>query len=132
MHVDRASIDHYGVYLKDKYRPPSRGGNTRAWHQHVLTIAGERYSFLAPWSGKFVYKGETVSFEWEWDDTMTYRHVDVTSVMATTSAGSAVWRGERGTKQWRTADTRPPGRRSEWKNSASWASVPKARAPSIF
>lgn len=62
MNIEKAEVEHYGIYLKDKSRPPSRGGNKRAWHQHVITVAGERYSFLAPWSGKFVYSGETVSF----------------------------------------------------------------------
>lgn len=80
MNVEKAEVEHYGVYLKDKSRPPSRGGNKRAWHQHVITIDGEKYSFLAPWSGKFVYSGETVSLAWEWDETGKYRNVDAGSV----------------------------------------------------
>lgn len=63
MQIEKAQVQDYRVYLKDKSRPPSRGGNKRAWHQHAITIDGERYSFLAPWSGKYVYKEETVSFE---------------------------------------------------------------------
>ena len=116
MRVDQATVEHYGVYLKDKSRPPSRGGNSGAWHQHVLTIAGEKYSFLAPWSGKLVYKGETVSFMWKWDTSQKYRNADVATVVAWTPAGDEVWRGARGPKRWRTANTRPPGRRSEWED----------------
>ncbi len=114
MKVEKAEVEHYGVYLKDKSRPPSRGGNKRAWHQHVITIAGERYSFLAPWSGKFVYSRETVSFDWDWDETGKYRNADGLSVVAWSADGKPQRRGERGTKPWRTADTRLPARRSEW------------------
>lgn len=116
MRLEEAEVEHYGVYLKDKPRPPSRGGNSRAWHQHVLTINGDKYSFLAPWSGKLVYKGETVSLDWEWDATGQYRNVDRVSVVAISKGGRQIWRGERGDKRWRTADTRLPGRRSEWED----------------
>lgn len=114
MKVEKAEVQHYGIYLKDKSRPPSRGGNTRAWHQHVITIAGEKYSFLAPWSGKFVYSGETVSFEWDWDETGKYRNAACQTVVAWDANGEPKRRGERGNKAWRTADTRLPVRRSEW------------------
>ncbi|MDP9838645.1 hypothetical protein J2T09_003417 [Neorhizobium huautlense] len=114
MKVEKAEIEHYGVYLKDKSRPPSRGGNKKAWHQHVITIGGESYSFLAAWSGKFVFKNETVSFDWDWDSTQKYRNVDVTSVVAYGKSDEGIRRGERGSKPWRTATTRPPARRSEW------------------
>lgn len=115
MRIEKAKVETYGAYLKDKSRPPSRGGNKRAWHQHVMTISGEKYSFLAPWSGKFVFKGETVSFDWDWDESGKYRNADVDTVVAWTPDGKQMRRGERGNKVWRTAATRPPGRRSEWK-----------------
>lgn len=116
MRVEQAEVEHYGVYLKDKSRPPSRGGNSRAWHQHVLTIDGERYSFLAAWSGKFLYKGETVSFDWDWDEGKRYRNVDASSVVALKANGEEIVRGDRGSKPWRTANNRLPARRSEWKD----------------
>lgn len=116
MRVEKAEVEHYAAYLKDKSRPPSRGGNRGAWHQHVLTVGGETYSFLAPWSGKFVYKGEAVSFDWEWDASGKYRNVDLASVVAFKPNGEQLRRGDRGNKKWRTANTRPPGRRSEWEN----------------
>lgn len=116
MRIERAEIEHYGTYLKEKSRPPSRGGNSGAWHQHVITIAGAKYSFLAPWSGKLVYKGETVSFNWDWDLSGKFRNAELESVVAIKPNGEEIWRGNRHNKKWRTADTRPPGRRSEWEN----------------
>jgi hypothetical protein len=95
---------------------PSGGGNKRAWHRHVITKAGEKYSFLAAWSGKFAYKGETVSFELEWDETGKYRNIDRTTIIAWTADGKGILRGDRGDKVWRTADTRAPARRREWKD----------------
>lgn len=115
-HVEDATPDDYRAILKDKYRPPSRGGNTRAWHQHVMTIAGERYSFLALGARKWVYAGDMVSFTWSWDASRQYRNVDPNSVMVRNKAGEPVVRGERGSKKWRTAETRLPVRRSEWKD----------------
>ncbi|MBZ9810943.1 MULTISPECIES: hypothetical protein [unclassified Mesorhizobium] len=114
MNIDKAEVEHYGLYLKDKSRPPSRGGNKRPWHQHVITIGGERYSFLAQWSGKFVYSGETVSFAWDWGESGKYRNADCLSVVAWDQDGKPKRRGERGSKPWRTADTRLPARRGEW------------------
>lgn len=108
MKREKAQVEHYDVYLKDKSRPPSRGGNKRAWLQHGITFASERYSFLAPGSGKFVYSGEAVSFAWDWDETGNYRNADGLSVVAWGSDGKPQRRGERGNKPWRTADTRLP------------------------
>jgi hypothetical protein len=116
LHVEQAQVDDYRAYLKDKYRPPSKGGNTGAWHQHVLKIGGETYSFLAAHAGKFVYKGETVSFDWEWDETKRFRNVAIDSVVAHKRDGSPVTRGSRGGKAWRTAENRLPARRSNWKD----------------
>lgn len=113
MRIDRAEIESYSVILKDKSRPPSRGGNQRAWHRHAMRISGEIYSFLAPWSGKFVYNGETTSFDWDWDESRTYRNVDRSTISAFKKNGEEVVRGERGNKVWRTADTRLPGSRRE-------------------
>lgn len=116
MRVERAQLEDYKIYLQEKYRPPSKGGNTRAWHSHVMVIDGERYSFLAAWAGRFVYKGETVSFDWDWDTTRKYRNIDRSSVIAYSRAGKEVVRGDRSDKRWRTATTRLPARRSEWKD----------------
>ncbi|NML96123.1 hypothetical protein [Novosphingobium olei] len=81
MRVEKAEVEHYAAYLKDKSRRPSRGSNRGALHQHILTVGGETYSLLASWSGKFVYKAETVSFDWELDGSGNYRNVDLASVV---------------------------------------------------
>jgi hypothetical protein len=116
LRVEEAEIEDYRAFRKDKSRPPSKGGNTGAWHQHVLRIGGESYSFLAAHAGKFVYKGERVSFDWDWDETNRFRNVVVNSVVAHKRDGSPLIRGSRDDKAWRTADTRLPARRGEWKD----------------
>jgi hypothetical protein len=110
LRIEKAVVEEYRASLKDKHRPPSRGGNTRAWHRHVLVIAGEQYSFLAANAGKFVYKDELVIFDWEWDQSGRYRNIDRKSVVAWDASGCPVIRGNRDDKTWRTADTRLPGR----------------------
>ena len=87
---------------KDKPRPPSRGGNTRAWHQHVLTIGGEKYSFLALGARKWAFRKDLVTFDWNWDASESYRNVDPDSLEAFDPKGNFVVRGIRGKKKWRT------------------------------
>lgn len=116
MRIENATVESYTSVLKDKSRPPSRGGNTRAMHRHALTIGGQVFSCLAPWAGKLVYKGETVSFDWDWDASQTYRNIALPTLVAHNAAGEAIVRGDRGSKTWRTAETRPLGRRAEWKD----------------
>ncbi|HEV2897360.1 MAG TPA: hypothetical protein VGX71_05865 [Pseudaminobacter sp.] len=113
MRVENATVDDYGSYLKDKYRPPSRGGNARAWHQHVLTIGGEKYSFLGLGARKWIYSSDTVSFDWDWDESGRYRNVAPGSVETYDKTGKPVTRGDRGEKPWRTADARMPASQRE-------------------
>jgi hypothetical protein len=113
MKIENAPVEHYGAYLKDKYRPPSKGGNTGAWHQHVLTIGGEKYSFLARGSRKWVFASDLVSFEWDWDETKQYRNIKPETVVAKDKGGKLVRRGDRTSKPWRTAETRMPASRRE-------------------
>jgi hypothetical protein len=44
--VENATLQSYETYLRDRHRPPSRGGNGRAWHSHVIKIGEHTYSFL--------------------------------------------------------------------------------------
>lgn len=115
-HVHDAAFQDYRAVLKDKYRPPSKGGNTKAWHQHVVIIEGHRYAFLALGARKWAYKGDTISFDWSWDSSKKYRNVEPNSIVVRDRTGAPVTRGERGHKKWRTAVTRLPGRRREWKD----------------
>src|SRR5712691_1374834 len=82
MRVANAVYESYDTHLAEKSRTPSRGGNSGALHRHVLIIDGDEYSFFAAHSGKFVYKGETVSFTWKWDPSQKYRNIDRNSVIA--------------------------------------------------
>jgi len=115
-HISDAHVEGYRAVLKDKYRPPSKGGNTRAWHQHSFSIGDERFSFLALGARKWIYQGDSVSFDWQWDQSKTYRNVDPDTVMVRDKSGAPIVRGERGGKKWRTATTRLPARRSEWRD----------------
>jgi hypothetical protein len=115
-HIRDATVTLYQKVLTDKYRPPSKGGNARAWHTHILTIKGERYSFQALGARQWVFVGDTVSFDWEWDSTRTYRNVAPESFQTQNNRGEVVVRGDRGRKRWRTADARLPARGSEWRD----------------
>jgi hypothetical protein len=114
--VENASIDRYDTYLQDKHRPPSRGGNGRAWHSHVIRIGENTYSFLGLGFRKWVYLSDSVSFAWSWDRTQRYRNIDPDSIAARDRHGNPVTRGHRGTKPWRTATTRAPVSRREWRD----------------
>lgn len=114
--VEKATVQEYRAFLKDKTRPPSKGGNTRAWHQHTLMIADERYSFLALGAKKWVYASDTVTFEWEWDGSRKYRNIVPESVRTFDKDGNPVERGHHGSKPWRTADVRFPVSRREWRD----------------
>jgi hypothetical protein len=116
MRIERKLIQRYGAYLKDKHRPPSRGGNTRAWHLHVLTIDDKTYSFLALGARKWAFLRDVVTFDWNWDESRSYRNVDRDSFKAFRPTGEFVRRGIRGDKPWRIAETRLPARRKEWKD----------------
>jgi hypothetical protein len=114
--VANAKIDSYETYLKDKHRPPSRGGNSHAWHSHVLTVGSCTYSFLALGFRKWAYKSDTITFDWEWDKTQRYRNIMPESVVVRDKDGDIVIRGYRGSKPWRTATTRAPVSRREWRD----------------
>lgn len=114
--LPRSSLEKYGIYLKDKSRPPSKGGNTKAWHQHVISVAGVTYSFLALGAKKWAFSSDQITFRWSWGSTERYRNIDSETLEVWDKAGNPVIRGIRGFKPWRTAETRLPARRSEWKD----------------
>jgi len=116
MRIERATVDEYKAYLQEPSRPPSRGGNTRAWHSHVLIIGDVRYSFLALGTKKWVFASDVTSFDWEWDETKRYRNIVRDSIQVWDRYGQAVVRGERGVKERRTAQARMPASRREQRN----------------
>lgn len=111
--VEAAEVEEYWAVLKEFYRAPSRGGNTSALHLHFLRIGGEKYSFFARGSKKWVYKGDKVSFAYR----MTpegYRNVVRSSVVTFDKDGRPVTRGDRRWKPvLRSAPQRAPCSRRE-------------------
>ena len=112
MKITNAKIENYSAFLIEKPRPPSRGGNTKALHSHVLTINGKKYSFLALGTKQWVYKSDTVSFEFEAKD--QYKNIKKATIETRDKNGNKVVRGNRGfKKKLRTAETRMPVSRRE-------------------
>lgn len=112
MKITNAKIESYGKYLQENSRPPSKGGNTKALHSHVLTISGEKYSFLGLGSQQWVFKTDSVSFEYEIKG--NYKNIIKETLITIDKSGNEVIRGNREyKKQLRTADTRMPVSRRE-------------------
>lgn len=111
--VGPVEVNSYRAFLVEPSRPPSKGGNTRAWHQHSFEIDGERYSFLALGAKRWVFANDTVEFEWHWDESGRYRNVDPVTIRTINARGETAARGEHGTKKWRSAPPRMPGSRRE-------------------
>lgn len=112
MKVENAKIESYQKFLQEKSRPPSKGGNTKALHSHVLYIDGDKYSFLALGSQQWVFKTDLVSFEYEVKG--QYKNIIKDTIITIDKAGNELLRGNRGfKKQLRTADARMPVSRRE-------------------
>lgn len=110
--VENRRINDYKLYLIENYRPPSKGGNTSALHHHVLKIDGEKYSFCALGSQQWVFKSDTISFEYEVND--GYKNIVNETIATLDRNGRPVIRGNRNfKKQLRSADTRTPASRRE-------------------
>jgi hypothetical protein len=110
--VERKQIESYRVYLKERSRPPSRGGNTSALHAHVIKIEGVDYSFLALGPQRWVHKTDLVSFEYETKG--DYRNILKETLKTVDRRGNEIIRGNRGFKaRLRTAPAREPASRRE-------------------
>lgn len=109
--VENKSFESYSLFLQEPHRPPSRGGNTKALHSHVITIDGERYSFLAFGSQQWAHKSDTVSFEYEVNN--GYKNILKETLQVVSKTGEVVVRGNRGSKKLRTAPSRLPASRRE-------------------
>jgi hypothetical protein len=110
--VENKQITSYAVFLAEPHRPPSQGGNTKALHSHVLVIDGEKYGFLALGSQQWVFKSDSVSFEFELKD--GYKNIVKETLVTFDRNGQPVVRGNRGFKQQlRTATSRMPVSRRE-------------------
>jgi len=110
--VEGKRVEKYGTHLTEKSRPPSKGGNTRAMHQHFLTIDGVTYSFWAMGARQWVFASDTVSFEWVQNN--GYKNIVDGTLVTLDKSGKPVVRGLRGSKPFlRTASARLPGSRRE-------------------
>jgi len=115
--VQRTAITDYKATLREPSRPPSKGGNTGTLHRHDINVDGVWYSFLALDSQKWVFASDTVTFDWAWDPSQKYRNILRETIRVWDKKGSPVVRGNRGSKpKLRTAQTRLPPWRSEWKD----------------
>ncbi len=111
--VENANIEDYKTFLVEYSRPPSKGGNTSAMHSHAFWIDGQKYSFLARGARKFVFKDDTVSFDYYVTED-GYRNILRHSIVCRDKNGKTVLRGDRRNKaQLRSAPTRLPGSRRE-------------------
>lgn len=111
--VENAPVDTYTAVLKEHYRPPSQGGNTRALHLHMLNIDGHSYTFFALGTKKWVFKADKVSFAYRLVEGK-YRNVMRDSIQVRDTKGALVVRGDRGRKATlRTAPARLPASRRE-------------------
>jgi len=110
--IKNVQFEKYEKFLKENSRPPSRGGNTNALHSHVLTIDGEKYSFLSPGSQQWAFKSDSISFEYEIND--GYKNIIKETFSVKTKAGQSIARGNHSFKsKLRTANSRLPASKRE-------------------
>ena len=107
MKIENKKITSYTFRLLENYRPPSKGGNTSALHQHFIEVENEKYSFRALGSQQWIFKSDSVSFEYEIND--GYKNIIVESITTIDKNGMVIVRGNRDFKPTlRTAQTRMP------------------------
>lgn len=110
---ENVTASDYAAFLFEPGRPPSKGGNTTALHQHAFFVDGVRYSFFARGSRMCVYKGDTVSFDYHVTED-GYHNVLPRSIVTRDAKGKTVIRGDRRHKAvLRTAPAKMPGSRRE-------------------
>ncbi|WP_297572169.1 hypothetical protein [uncultured Deefgea sp.] len=110
--IENVQFEKYEKFLKENSRPPSRGGNTKALHSHVLTIGGEKYSFLSLGSQQWAHKSDSLSFDYEVND--GYKNIIKETFIVKSKAGEPIVRGNHGFKPTlRTAVSRMPASKRE-------------------
>lgn len=114
--LENMPIQAYRTFLHEKYRPPSRGGNTSALHLHVLMIDGVEYAFFARGGRRWAYKDDRISFFYR-TTPHGRRNILRETIVTVDKNGMKVCRGDRRIKTaLRTAPTRLPARRRDWKD----------------
>ena len=115
LEVKNKKIQKYTNFLLEKNRPPSRGGNTEALHMHIITISGEKYSFKSLGTRQWVFKTDTVSFNFV--ENNGYKNIEKDTLVTIDKNLKKVIRGNRNMKdKLRTAETRMPVSRREMRN----------------
>jgi hypothetical protein len=116
MKITNVKIEKYTKILLEKTRPPSRGGNTNALHMHIITIKNIEFSFTAVGATQWVFKNDTLSFEYKHNG--THKNIIWDSIKCTDKNGNSVVRGNRANRdKIRTADARMPMSRREMRSS---------------
>lgn len=111
--IENASIDTYKTFLVEYSRPPSKGGNTSAMHAHTIWIGEMKFSFWARGSRRFVFKEDTVSFDYVETDG-GYLNIVPQSIICRDGEGKIQRRGDRRSKfKLRSTPARLPASRRE-------------------
>jgi hypothetical protein len=115
MKIENAKTEKYTSSLLEESRPPSKGGNTEALYMHFVTINNITFSFKALGTKQWIFKEDTVSFEYE--NNGEYKNIIHKTLETINKKGEIVVRGIRGEKnKLRTAKTRMPVSRKEMRN----------------
>ena len=112
IHIQNQKISDYFTLLVEYSRPPSKGGNKNANHRHLIKIDGQEYSFFALGFRQWIYKEDTVSFDYEIRN--GYMNIIKQSIVTRDKHGNIVVRGNRNFKpQLRSVPARLPASRRE-------------------
>lgn len=110
--IDLSKVDDYTTILIEKYRSPSKGGNTSAMHSHKLLIDGKEYFFKARGSKKWVYKSDKCIFAWYSENNRN--QILKETLKSYDKQGNFITRGDRRAKNaLRTTEQRLPCSRRE-------------------
>ncbi|MCD8428489.1 hypothetical protein [Tenacibaculum finnmarkense] len=115
MKIENSKIEKYSSVLLEPSRPPSRGGNTKALHMHIITISDKEFSFKALGTKQWIFKTDYVTFQYEINN--TYNNIILDTLITIDKKGDTIKRGIREEKEkQRIVQSRPPASRKEIKN----------------
>ncbi len=89
MNIENKKIDGYDLYLKERNKS-SKVKKNQARHSHVITIEGEKYSFIARGNKQRVYKTDTISFEFQVKN--GHNNIDKSTIVTLDENGEPVQR----------------------------------------
>ena len=113
--LENVQVTDYKTFLYEHSRPPSRGGNTSAIHTHSFRVGDRKFGFFARGSKKFIFAKDLASFDY-YETDEGYLNVLRWTIICRDAKGKRVIRGDRRLKEkLRSAPTRLPGPRRDWK-----------------